>query len=98
MGLLLSLVGLAGGFAAGAWLVLVVDALLDGRWSALASMPIEYHLFPASPGLIAFIGGNCGGLAGVVLAKHCLRYLVVSRWRWMSADEFEAMLKRDPGF
>ncbi len=106
----LTLGGLAIGVTLAAWLVAALVAFFrhDGL-TTLLQFPREYVFLPtiaawfddtdktiwnwgAVPALIAGIAG--GGIPGIRLA----RVLVVKKFKWMTDEEVDAMLKRDPGW
>jgi len=99
----LSMIGCVGSF----WLgVLIVTAHRFG-WSAMhfAIEPYQYPIIPVpvipSGGLghpfvviLGIAGGGVGCLAGILI----WRYLMVRRLGWMTLEQTNEVLKRDPGW
>ena len=108
--LILGLAGLGVGGSTGSWIAVGGIAIVrHGGWSALSRIPREGAVFPAIPdwfdptevtvanvlvGLLVLGGITVGAILGLGL----WRYLVVKRFGWMSDDEVDAFLRRDPGF
>ena len=105
----LLIVGAFGGLAAGAWPIPIAVALAHGGVSELSRWPIRQGVFPGIPewatgtaemalGLVPPFFAIAGMGAGAALALQAWRYIMVKRLHWMTDDEVDEVLKRDPGF
>jgi hypothetical protein len=98
------------GIVVAGWVVACAIAFLmhDGL-QTLLQFPREFGVFAKSApwfsntdktfwnvgaSILSMVGFAVSALAGLRIARH----LVVNRFHWMSDEEVDAMLKRDPGW
>ena len=87
----------------------VVVALAHGGWSDVETWPTKDRFFPGAPNwlnptpaiilaTVVVLGALAGVALGAVFSVRCWRHVVVRKLQWMTAEEFEEMLKRQPDF